>query len=198
MSTKNTTYAIDTGDGFQLCAGLTELRASREAEQRADRLGESVWLYAEGQGENNVESVEVKPSEIVVELDAYVGPRVLFGEHDIEDVERAVPRRWRIDWSSRVDISPGYPSRARYAAALFLRCQCGEWSESRCDVEADELVEVHYVPHDLRSTLEAAGATGIYAGMAGAKRLWVAPECAAEMVSADGEWCVEVEPEVES
>jgi hypothetical protein len=191
--TKNTTYAIDTGDGHQLCAGLTGHLVGREAGKRADQLGQSVFIYAEGQDETNVESVEVEPSEIEIDLDSVLGPRVLFGDHDHADVEGAVPKKWRVDWTSRVDISPGYPSRARYAAALSPRCQCGEWGGHRCDAEVDELVEVHYVPVDIRSTLEAAGATGIYAGMAGAKRLWVAPECAAGMVDADGDWCVEVE-----
>jgi hypothetical protein len=192
MSKTNTTYAIDTGDGFQLCAGLPGHLVGREAGKRADQLGESVYLYAEGQGEDDVESVEVEPSEIEIDLDSVLGPRVLFGDHDHADVAAAVPKEWRIDWSSRVDISPGLPSRARYAAALFLRCQCGEWSGELCAAEADELVEVHYVPDYLRGTLEAAGTTGVYAGLYGSQRLSVTPECAVWMVQHDGEWCIEV------
>jgi hypothetical protein len=62
MSKTNTTYAIDTGDGHQLCAGLPGHLADSVARQRADQRGESVYLYAEGQDEDDVQSVEIKPS----------------------------------------------------------------------------------------------------------------------------------------
>jgi hypothetical protein len=42
-----TTYSIDTGDGRQLCAGLTGYdTARRVAQRRAGELGETVYLYS--------------------------------------------------------------------------------------------------------------------------------------------------------
>lgn len=61
-------YAIDTGDGNQLTAGLQgHDYARRVAQQFANERGESVWLYAipvclDDDGEATDESEEVKPT----------------------------------------------------------------------------------------------------------------------------------------
>lgn len=55
----NTTYAIDTGDGNELCSGLSPESYAREVAQRhANRLGESVYLYEIGSDD---EAEEITP-----------------------------------------------------------------------------------------------------------------------------------------
>lgn len=110
------TYAIDTGDGAQLAAGISAYEIDRAAQERADRLGESVWVYAEGARCGSAR--EVQPTEIEVELDSANGPRVTYGEHEIDDVEASLPRGWAVDWSSAHQISAPGATPVRYAAAL--------------------------------------------------------------------------------
>lgn len=110
------TFAIDTGDGAQLAAGISAHEIDRAAQERADRLGESVWVYAEGA--RVASAREVKPVEIEVELDSATGPRVTYGEQEVEDVEAELPAGWEVDWSSAHWISALHTTPVRYAAAL--------------------------------------------------------------------------------
>lgn len=76
------------------------------------------------------------------------------------------------------------------AGAVAARCECGAWSGVRCARVLDaHAVAIDYMPEDLRSSHEVAGYASIAHARAGAERIRVAPECAAEMVNADGEWC---------
>jgi len=118
------TYAIDTGDGAQLAAGISAHEIDRAAQERADRLGESVWVYAEGARCGSAR--EVQPTEIEVELDSANGPRVTYGEHEIDDVEAALPEGWTMDWESSHQVSPPGATPVRYVAAIH----CGR----KCDV----------------------------------------------------------------
>jgi hypothetical protein len=57
-------YNIDSGDGNELCAGLSEQEVARVAQRLANERGESVWYYQGGtDGEGEVESIEVSPEE---------------------------------------------------------------------------------------------------------------------------------------
>lgn len=77
-----TTYSIDTGDGNQLCAGLQGYDYARKvAQERADKLGESVYLYApsdvaeaEERGEEH-KSEEIDPATVRCECGAVTGHR---------------------------------------------------------------------------------------------------------------------------
>lgn len=51
-------YAVDTGDGNELCNGLAPEIARKAAQAHADRLGESVYLYEVGSDE---EAEEIAP-----------------------------------------------------------------------------------------------------------------------------------------
>lgn len=53
-------YAVDTGDGNELCWGLAPEVARKAAQGHADRLGESVYLYEVGSDD---EAEEIEPSE---------------------------------------------------------------------------------------------------------------------------------------
>jgi len=69
-------------------------------------------------------------------------------------------------------------------------CESGEWSGDRCgyDGDADELVTVEFMPRWLRESHDAARNRGAYPHN-GSQRVRVCPECAEDMIEADGEWC---------
>lgn len=46
------TYAIDDGDGNEICTGLDEHIAHRTAQELANKRGEAVYLYAVEEGES--------------------------------------------------------------------------------------------------------------------------------------------------
>ncbi len=50
-------YAVDTGDGNELCSGLAPEIARKAAQGHADRLGQSVYLYEVG-SEDEPEEIE--------------------------------------------------------------------------------------------------------------------------------------------
>jgi hypothetical protein len=52
-------YAVDTGDGNELCSGLAPEIARKAAQSHADRLGESVYLYEVGSDD---EPEEIEPA----------------------------------------------------------------------------------------------------------------------------------------
>lgn len=74
--------------------------------------------------------------------------------------------------------------------ATTVRCSCGDWSGVRCDWvgHLDETLLVEHMPDSVRSSHEAAGNRGIYPHN-GALRSRVHRDCAAHIVSIDGEWC---------
>lgn len=41
-------YAVDTGEGGELCSGVSSHERYRVAQAHADRLGETVYLYEVG------------------------------------------------------------------------------------------------------------------------------------------------------
>lgn len=44
-------FAVDTGDGNELCSGLAPQIARKAAQAHANRLGEAVYLYEVGSDE---------------------------------------------------------------------------------------------------------------------------------------------------
>jgi hypothetical protein len=61
------TYGIDTGDGNQLCAGLSWYDVARTAQRLADDRGEAVYVYEIGAGDRDddgtaPEVLEFRPS----------------------------------------------------------------------------------------------------------------------------------------
>ena len=51
-------FAVDTGDGNELCSGLNPESYAREVAQRhADRIGETVYLYEVGSS-SEAEAIE--------------------------------------------------------------------------------------------------------------------------------------------
>lgn len=57
-------YNIDTGDGNELCAGISEHEIERVAKRCANELGETVYYYqGDTDGEEEVPSVAVEPDE---------------------------------------------------------------------------------------------------------------------------------------
>lgn len=61
------TYAIDTGAGTQLCAGLPEQTVWTVAQRKADALGESVFVYEMSAPEGGAAAVEVAPAAPVAD-----------------------------------------------------------------------------------------------------------------------------------
>lgn len=54
----NTYYAVDSADGNELCSGLQESEARKAAQNHANRLGQSVYLYEVGSDD---EAEEIAP-----------------------------------------------------------------------------------------------------------------------------------------
>lgn len=57
-------YAVDDEDGNRLTAGLAENIAEGIAQNIANRMGNPVYLYEMGEGEESGESVEVRPDNV--------------------------------------------------------------------------------------------------------------------------------------
>lgn len=53
-------YEVDAGDGNELCSGLAPEIARKAAQDHADRLGESVYLYEVG---SDAKAEEIEPAE---------------------------------------------------------------------------------------------------------------------------------------
>jgi hypothetical protein len=111
---------------------------------------------------------------------------------DLGAVVDALTSEWATDEETEADWRD-YASAVVVAAAspdvvTGSRCECGEWSGSRCDCVTADLVTVEFMPEQHRASHEAAGNRGSYPGN-GAQRIRVSRECAAQMLADDGEWC---------
>lgn len=63
---ETTYYAVDNGNGDNLCSGLSESIAYSTAQWWADRLGETVYLYeAASAAADSEEGVEPAPARAV-------------------------------------------------------------------------------------------------------------------------------------
>lgn len=114
-----TSYSIETGDGGLITAGQSGRTAQRTAQRLADERGESVFLFAVGEGGDYDDGEEIAPSSISVVLDTANGPRVEWGGHDVETVEAEIPVGYTVDWSSAIEISVG-TAPCRYRAPLVV------------------------------------------------------------------------------
>jgi hypothetical protein len=58
-------YAVDTGDGNELCSGLAPEIARKTAQRMANERGESVYLYSAGNDGEEYEEIapEAKPDD---------------------------------------------------------------------------------------------------------------------------------------
>lgn len=179
-----TTYAIDTGDGDLLAAGLPEHTAYRTAQRLADERGEELVLYAEQRPDDEVpddqRSRTVEPTAIVVDLDAPSGPRVTYGAQDEATVEIEVPHGWVVDWSNAVNLAPSGHHRIAYAAPLVQGCECGVVMGYTC-VALGPFVTLEWMPLHLRASHDAAGNRGVFPHN-GADRLRVTAECAQAII----------------
>lgn len=68
-------------------------------------------------------------------------------------------------------------------------CECGEWSGVPCawSGPASERVQVEFMPEQHRESHTAGGACGTYPAN-GARRIWVARDCADFMIDMDLDW----------
>lgn len=83
----NTNYGLSDGDGNQLTVGLQEHNARKIAQERANELGKSVWLWEMNRGEDDIDEGE----EFVPESDDDGEVRLTYSY--MADHE-AVPASW--------------------------------------------------------------------------------------------------------
>jgi hypothetical protein len=165
----NTNYAIVDGFGDELATGLQVHTARRIAQEMADSRGEEVYLYEIPVSEDGEQEQEtIAPSSIDIEMDTPNGPRVEYGGHEAEAVERAIPEGYKVDWPNSVEISISGTHTLRYRAPLVT----------------DGLVVLETMPDHLRGSHRAARNWGTYPSN-GAVRTRVTRDEAEEIVLAD-------------
>ncbi len=169
-----TIYSIDDGHGNQLTAGLQGYNAARKAaQQRANDLGETVYLYA---SEDDCEHPGLDASGACTEC----GERCsLAAEQDGVCMDTGCPLH-----------AAGEEHEPEAVDPETVRCACGAWSGHRCSWVGPEsgTVLVEYMPEQHRASHAAAGNRGIYPHN-GARRIRVERSCADQMIEHDGEWC---------
>lgn len=176
-----TTYSIDTGDGNQLTAGLQGYdHARRVAQQRANDLGETVYLHEPG---TRWQLTDTRTGDDAGEYEAETAEDAIaacVAEHDVPGADTAPSAN---DLSA-VEVAP------EAIEPETVRCACGEWSGHRCSWVGDrsETVIVEFMPEQYRSSHAAAGNRGLYPA-SGARRIRVERSCADSMIEQDGEWC---------